>query len=109
MDYDRNFSFREVQLQWFQAQIQLAEEEKLPLFLHEQAAFHDFKKILAAHPIAASCSVVHCFTGTQTELETYLELGCMIGITGWLCDERRGTALRQIVKLIPKERLMIEN
>jgi TatD DNase family protein len=52
--------------------------------------------------------VVHCFTGTERELETYLELGCYIGITGWICDERRGSHLGSLVGRIPSDRLMIE-
>lgn len=108
LDYDRDFSPREVQRKWFEQQILLAEELNLPLFLHERAAFHDFHEILSKHPDACRRSVVHCFTGTRKELESYLQLGCYIGITGWVCDERRGEGLRNIVKLIPDDKLMIE-
>ena len=52
--------------------------------------------------------MAHCFTGTPRELETYLTLDLSIGITGWLCDERRGASLRDAVPLIPRERIMIE-
>ena len=52
--------------------------------------------------------VVHCFTGTEAELRRYLDLDCHIGITGWVCDERRGAELKQMVSLIPDERLLIE-
>jgi TatD DNase family protein len=52
--------------------------------------------------------VVHCFTGTGGELDHYLSLGCYIGITGWICDERRGRHLRELVKNIPADRLLLE-
>lgn len=108
LDYDRDFSPREVQGEWFEKQIQLAEELNMPLLLHERAAFKDFAAILKKYKNMASRSVVHCFTGTGVELKTYLDMGCYIGITGWICDERRGEHLRNLVKLIPMERLMIE-
>jgi TatD DNase family protein len=52
--------------------------------------------------------VIHCFTGTRDELMSCLEMGLHIGITGWICDERRGLHLRELVKAIPSDRLMME-
>jgi len=108
LDYDRDFSPRDVQRRWFEAQIQLAVQEDMPLFLHERAAFSDFFALLSSYKDICSRVVVHCFTGTRDELHAYLDLGCYIGITGWICDRRRGTDLRGIVKDIPADRLMIE-
>ena len=53
-------------------------------------------------------AVVHCFTGSREELFDYLDNDWYIGITGWLCDERRGQHLREIVKNIPANRLLVE-
>ena len=53
-------------------------------------------------------AVVHCFTGTREEMFDYLDRDWHIGITGWLCDERRGQHLREIVRNIPAHRLMVE-
>jgi len=108
LDYDRDFSPRDIQRKWFCAQIELAEELDMPLFLHERAAFADFRNILKHYPERYGKAVIHCFTGSKREMEAYLELGCYIGITGWICDERRGEQLRAIVKYIPKDKLMIE-
>jgi TatD DNase family protein len=52
--------------------------------------------------------VVHCFTGSGEALHAYLELGLYIGITGWICDERRGLGLRSLLPRIPLSRLMLE-
>ena len=52
--------------------------------------------------------MVHCFTDGEKELQDYLDLDCHIGITGWICDERRGTHLRELVRDIPVERLLLE-
>jgi TatD DNase family protein len=108
LDYNRDFSPRDVQRKWFIKQIELAAELSLPLFLHERDAFADFSTILSGYIKDVPAAVVHCFTGTAEELERYLSLGCYIGVTGWICDERRGKQLRELVKLIPKDRLMLE-
>lgn len=106
LDYNRDFSPRDVQRKWFREQVRLAAELEMPLFLHEREAAEDFKAILKEQPIPKA--VVHCFTGTAAELMAYLEMGLYIGITGWICDERRGKHLKELVKRIPLDRLMIE-
>jgi len=108
LDYNRDFSPRELQRKCFTKQIELASELSLPLFLHERDAFSDFSIILQGHIKSVPAAVVHCFTGTGDELEYYLSLDCYIGITGWICDERRGKHLRELVKIIPKDRLLLE-
>jgi len=107
LDFNRDFSPRPLQERWFEAQVALAEEAQMPLFLHERDARERFCDILTAVRKTVP-AVLHCFTGTREELETYLEMGLHIGITGWICDERRGTHLRELVKGIPLDRLMIE-
>ncbi|WP_246061462.1 TatD family hydrolase [Paenibacillus oralis] len=106
LDYNRDFSPRDVQRKWFAEQIRLALELNLPLFLHEREASADFTSILKEHGVKKA--VVHCFTGTEAELKTYLALGFHIGITGWICDERRGRHLQNLAAIIPPDRLMIE-
>lgn len=56
-----------------------------------------------------TAAVVHCFTGEQQALFSYLDLDLHIGITGWICDERRGTHLHPLVREIPRGRLMLES
>ena len=108
LDYFRNFSLPEVQREVFEMQLRLAEECRKPVFLHQRDAHGDFMRILTAHRPRLSRAVVHCFTGDAAELKDYLSLDCHIGITGWICDERRGQHLRDCVGLIPPEKLMLE-
>ena len=108
LDYNRDFSPRDVQRHYFEKQIELACETGLPLFLHERDAFDDFYSILKRYKNEIPNMVVHCFTGRERELMAYLELGCHIGITGWICDERRGKHLIDLVTKIPINKLMIE-
>lgn len=107
LDYDRDFSPRDIQRKCFRAQIELACELELPLFLHERKAFSDFLSIMKEYKTIKR-AVVHCFTGNLKELKAYIEMGYYIGITGYICDERRGNHLKELVKLIPLDKLMIE-
>ncbi|MDR2517306.1 MAG: TatD family hydrolase [Spirochaetaceae bacterium] len=108
LDYNRDFSPRAVQREWLVRQAGLAVETGLPLFLHERDAFPDFAAILAEFAGRAGGFVVHCFTGTAKALETYLSFGAYIGVTGWICDERRGSLLAGLIRDIPPDRLLVE-
>jgi len=108
LDYFRDFSPRDEQRSSFEQQIQIAIETGLPLFLHQRDAHKDFVAILKEYRGDLSDVVVHCFTGTKAELHECLDLNCYIGITGWICDERRGTHMKEYMQDIPSDRLMIE-
>ncbi len=108
LDYNRDFSPRDVQRRWFEEQLKLAVETQLPIFLHERDAHEDFHRILSTYRDDLVGGVVHCFTGSEQALDAYLALDMHIGITGWICDERRGKHLFDLAKKIPSERLMIE-
>ncbi len=108
LDYFRDISPREAQIFSFEQHIKLAIETKMPLFLHQRDAHKDFYPIIKQYRDQLSNIVVHCFTDTKQALFDYLDLDCHIGITGWICDERRGLRLRELVGNIPSNRLMIE-
>ncbi|HEY0197499.1 MAG TPA: TatD family hydrolase [Rhodanobacter sp.] len=108
LDYNRNYSPREVQLLVFERQLQIAVDLQKPLFLHQRDAHADFIALLRRYRDKVPAAVVHCFTDTGEALRDYLALDCHIGITGWVCDERRGTHLRELVRDIPANRLMLE-
>lgn len=107
LDFNRNFSPRPDQEKWFEAQVVLADKLQMPLFLHERDARERFCQIFSAARKRVP-AVIHCFTGRDEDLNAYLDLGLHIGITGWICDERRGTHLRELVKRVPIGRLMLE-
>ncbi len=108
LDFNRDFSPRDVQERWFEAQLALAAELALPVFLHERDAAEHMLAILTAHRPRIAGGVIHCFTGTRATAERYLALDLHIGITGWICDERRGADLVDAVRAIPLDRMMIE-
>jgi len=108
LDYFRNFSPRDAQLDAFRRQLQIAKETGLPVFLHQRDAHDDFIDVLEPFLPELSRAVAHCFTGEHESLREYVELGLYIGITGWICDERRGKHLHDIVSVVPDDRLLIE-
>jgi TatD DNase family protein len=108
LDYNRDFSPRPAQRKAFERQLQIAVDTAKPLFLHQRDAHDDFIAMMKNFDGQLGPAVVHCFTAERGELFDYLDRDYYIGITGWLCDERRGAHLRELVKHIPAERLMIE-
>ncbi len=108
LDYNRNYSPRDAQLAVFERQLRIAADLGKPVFLHQRDAHEDFIALLRRYRDRVPAAVVHCFTDTGAALRDYLALDCHIGITGWICDERRGTHLRELVREIPANRLMIE-
>jgi TatD DNase family protein len=108
LDYFRDFSPRAAQRAAFVAQLEIAAACAKPVFLHQRDAHQDFTAILAEFRPALTGGIAHCFTGGPGELEAYLALDLSIGVTGWVCDERRGAELREAVPRIPENRLLIE-
>ncbi len=106
LDFNRNYSPHPDQEKWFVAQLELGIELGKPLFLHSRDAHPRFADILREK--RPQKAVAHCFTGSAEELHAYLDLGLYIGITGWICDERRGRHLLGLVKDIPRDRLLLE-
>ena len=108
LDFFRNLSTYEEQIHAFEEQIKIAIDTNKPLFLHQRDSHDDFIKILRKYSADFNKAVVHCFTGTQKQLDDYLELDCYIGVTGWICDEKRNVDRRKTIKNIPLSKLMIE-
>ncbi|HEX9208617.1 MAG TPA: TatD family hydrolase [Steroidobacteraceae bacterium] len=108
LDYFRNFSSHEDQERAFRWQLELAIDAGKPVFLHQRDGHDAFVAILRDYRPRLAAGVAHCFTGDGRELRDYLDLGLSIGITGWICDERRGHHLRELVRQVPLDRLMVE-
>lgn len=108
LDFYREYSTKEQQKYCFIEQLKIACTLSKPVFLHERHAHKDFVDILKNYIHKIENSVVHCFTGTKEELKVYLDMGCYIGITGWISDLNRGKHLHNLIKYIPEDKLMIE-
>lgn len=108
LDFFRDYSPREAQRSAFAAQLELAAEVRKPVFLHQRDAHDEFLRLLSPLRSRLVGGVAHCFTGGPNELAAYLDLDLYVGVTGWVCDERRGADLRAAVPSIPLDRLLIE-
>ena len=110
LDYNRNFSTPQQQRLAFEKQLEIASQDigERPVFLHTRDAYNDFATMVREHRDHLTDPLVHCFTGIKEELYGYLDLDCWIGLTGWICDRRRGLHIRELVKDIPLNRLLIE-
>lgn len=108
LDYNRDFSPRDAQRRAFEAQLEIAHDLRMPVFLHERDAHDDFARILAHWRPKLVGGVVHCFTGEGRALDAYLDLDMHVGFTGWICDERRGSHLGPLVRRVPAGRLLVE-
>ena len=107
LDFNRNFSSKEEQILCFESQLSLAKSISKPLFLHQRDAHEEFLSVLDNHKFNQKL-IVHCFTGNLSELEDYLKRDFYIGITGWVCDLKRGKELRECINHIPLDKLLIE-
>ena len=107
LDFNRNFSSKEEQILCFESQLSLANSINKPLFLHQRDAHEEFLSILDNYKFNQKL-IVHCFTGNLSELEDYLKRDFYIGITGWVCDLKRGLDLRECINHSPQDKLLIE-
>ena len=108
LDFNRNFSTRAEQIRAFEAQLEIAIDLQKPLFLHQRDAHDDFVSMIKSCRSHLNRLVAHCFTGTIEEVNDYVLLDMHVGVTGWICDERRGASLQQAVKHIPLDRVLLE-
>lgn len=117
LDYDRMFSTREEQLLAFKEHLDIALEFNKPVFIHirqnleeggVKLIMDDFQRIYKPYHDKGVRGVVHCFTGNKKMLDIFLSYDLYIGITGWVCDDKRGEQLQKLIKYIPDNRIMIE-
>jgi len=108
LDFNRMYSPIDVQEKWFERQLDIAARLDLPLIFHERDSNGRFLEMLKSSGRDSLRGVVHCFSGNRREMLAYLALGLHIGITGIVTMQQRGTALRDLIPLIPDDRLLVE-
>lgn len=108
LDFNRMYSPRADQEIWFVRQIEVSEAAGLPMIFHERDSQGRFLELLKSHWRPGRTGVVHCFSGTDAELDAYLSMGLYIGITGILTIRKRGEHLRRMAQRIPAGQLLVE-
>jgi TatD DNase family protein len=111
LDYYYDNSPRDVQREVFSRQLELVRECKLPVIIHTRDAEDDTIEILRRVWSNTGGSeiggVLHCFTGTQKLATEAVGMGMYISFSGVLTFKNAGN-LREIAKLVPEDRLLIE-
>ena len=108
LDYHYENSNREIQKTSFLEHIKASRETKLPIIIHTRNADADTAEILSSEIAKGSFKgVLHCFTSSQQLAEKALELGFYISLSG-IITFKNATALHEIIRLIPLERLLVE-
>jgi TatD DNase family protein len=105
LDYFHHFADRKHQAELFDAQLSLAAELGRVVIIHSREAIDDTLKMMAKYPTVRG--VFHCFTGTAAESENILAAGHLISFTGPITYNKNDD-LREVVKLVPLDRLMVE-
>ncbi|KAK3744768.1 hypothetical protein QZH41_013299 [Actinostola sp. cb2023] len=109
LDFHRNYSKEAVQIEAFEKQVELACEHQKPLLAHERASHQKFIEVLKKFRGRLPPIIVHCFTGSKAEMNTYIAMGFYIGITGFICKEKAGKQLREAIKDCPLDRILLES
>ena len=108
LDYYYKHSSHQVQQESFRIHIQAARESGLPVIVHTRDAEEDTVAILADEmKKGAFKGLIHCFTSTQYLADKALEMGMYISISG-IVTFKSGQAIRDVVKTIPLDRLLVE-
>ena len=108
LDFNRMYSRREDQKKWLIRQLEVSGELDFPVIFHERDSDGSLLKILKKHFKPDRTGVIHCFSGSEFEMNQYLALGLYIGITGIMTIKGRGAKLRNLAPLIPANRILIE-
>jgi TatD DNase family protein len=108
LDFNRMHSPKNIQEKWLIRQLAMADALGLPVIFHERESGGRLLDILNQYHQHPGNGVIHCFSGTRSELAQYLDLGYSIGITGILTIQTRGADLRTLAADIPQNRILIE-
>jgi len=107
LDFHYDHSPRPVQVESFRRSLALAREAGKPVVVHVREADGACAEALAAEGVPPAGGVIHCFTGDAAAARRYLDLGLHLSVAG-VVTFRTAEALRQAVKLVPRDRLLVE-
>lgn len=107
LDYYYDHSPREVQRYWFEKQIEMGKELKLPLILHNRDSHEDMMNIIRKHAPYSNPGVFHCFTGSWEMAKELLELGFYISFGGPITFKNAKKAI-EIMENMPEDKILIE-
>lgn len=107
LDYHYDEPTRSVQKKWFERQLEMAEQVKLPVVIHSRDAALDTPDIMKAFHAEKLGGVIHCFSYTKEMAREYLNMDFYFGIGG-VITFKNGRKLKEAVEYIPIERILLE-
>jgi TatD DNase family protein len=106
LDFYWDRTFEKEQIDAFETQLDWAKQLQLPLSIHCRNAFESMVKILEKQQDGRLRGVMHCFTGTEEEAKTYLDLGFHLGLGG--VTTYKNCAVKDFLPRIPLDRIVLE-
>jgi len=107
LDFFRNLSSREIQLNRFREQIGLAKDLGLPIVVHDRDAHRETLDILKSEKAEECGGIIHCFSGDYEMAKKCLELGFFISVPGTITF-KNAEEFKDIVRRLPLESLLVE-
>lgn len=108
LDYHYDNCIVENQKRIFRAHLEIAAQVGKPVVIHTRNAFDDTMDILHEYRDRLVRVVIHCYGGDEAQTQRVLDRGYYISFTGTVTF-KRNEALRQVARMIPPDRLMIES
>jgi len=107
LDFYRNLSSQEIQVQHFREQLWLAREVSLPVIIHDREAHQKVLQILQEEKAATVGGVIHCFSGDWEMAKACLDMGFYISIPGTITF-KKSDAYHKLVRDLPLDRMLVE-
>ena len=105
LDYHYEDIPRQIQMQAFRSQMELARELDLPVIVHERDAHEDGMSVVRDFPTVTG--VFHCYSGSAEMARQLVDKGWYIGFTGVLTFKNARKAV-EVASSIPLERIVLE-
>lgn len=107
LDFYRNLSSQEIQVQHFREQLWLAREVSLPVIIHDREAHQKVLQILQEEKAETVGGVIHCFSGDWEMAQACLGMGFYISIPGTITF-KKSDAYHKLVRDLPLDRMLVE-
>ena len=107
LDYYWDKEKHESQIYWFERQLEVAREEKLPFIIHSREAAQDTLETMKRMRAGEIGGVVHCFSYGKEMARGYLNMGLSIGVGG-VVTFKNARKLVEVVEYTPLESLLLE-
>ncbi len=107
LDYYWDTESHERQIYWFERQLELAREERLPVIIHSRNAAEDTLETAKRNRLGEIGGIVHCFSYSREMAAAYLDMGMYLGIGG-VVTFQNAKKLKAVVEYAPLEQLVLE-